>query len=454
MASSLFIYMNGYEVGEYIRRSGGVHELVYHDSWLGLKGALPLSLSLPLTDKSHKGDVVYNYFDNMLPDSMDIRNRIQAKFGAKTNQPFDLLSCIGNDCVGAIQLTSGRTALDVKKIEGIPLNESEIAEELRNYKALPLGMSKDREFRISIAGVQEKTALLMQEGQWRRPVGTTPTTHILKLPIGRIDHAGIDLSDSTENEWLCLEILRSFGLPVAVATIEKFENIKVLVVERFDRKFAEDKSSGQTICTATAARRVAPKDGRNDKSWIIRHPVEDMCQASGIAPALKYENEGGPGITKIMEVLRSSLRPENDRFQFMRTVFLFWLLGAVDGHAKNFSIFLHQGGRFELTPVYDVISAYPLAEKRQIEYRNLKMAMALRGKNVHYAWHEIMLRHWFSHSAKVDFPRTQMQQIIDDVAARLDSVIETAAANIPADFPDDIAEPIFAGMRRCIKQVS
>ena len=454
MASSLFIYMNGYEVGEYIRRSGGVHELVYHDSWLGLKGALPLSLSLPLTDKSHKGDVVYNYFDNMLPDSMDIRNRIQAKFGAKTNQPFDLLSCIGNDCVGAIQLTSGRTALDVKKIEGISLNESEIAEELRNYKALPLGMSKDREFRISIAGVQEKTALLMQEGQWRRPAGTTPTTHILKLPIGRIDHAGIDLSDSTENEWLCLEILRSFGLPVAVATIEKFENIKVLVVERFDRKFAEDKSSGQTICTATAARRVAPKDGRNDKSWIIRLPVEDMCQACGIAPALKYENEGGPGITKIMEVLRSSLRPENDRFQFMRTVFLFWLLGAVDGHAKNFSIFLHQGGRFELTPVYDVISAYPLAEKRQIEYRNLKMAMALRGKNVHYAWHEIMLRHWFGHSAKVDFPRTQMQQIIDDVAARLDSVIETAAANIPADFPDDIAEPIFAGMRRGIKQVS
>ena len=134
MASSLLIYMNGYEVGEYIRRSGGVHELVYHDSWLGLRGALPLSLSLPITDKSHKGDVVYNYFDNLLPDSMDIRNRIQAKFGAKTNQPFDLLSCIGNDCVGAIQLTSGRTGLDVKKIEGIPLNESEIAEELRNYK--------------------------------------------------------------------------------------------------------------------------------------------------------------------------------------------------------------------------------------------------------------------------------------------------------------------------------
>ncbi len=430
MASSLFIYMNGHEVGEYIWRRGGVHELVYNDSWLELRGALPLSLSLPLTDKRHKGDVVYNYFDNLLPDSMDLRNRIQARFGTKTNQPFDLLSCIGKDCVGAIQLTSGPTQTEVKKIEGVPLNEKDIAEELRNYKALPLGMFKDREFRISIAGVQEKTALLMHQGQWQRPVGATPTTHILKLPIGRIDHAGIDLSDSTENEWLCLEILRGFGLPVAAASVVKFENIKALVVERFDRKFAKD------------------------KSWIIRHPVEDMCQVNGIAPALKYENEGGPGITKIMERLRSSLRAEDDRFRFMRTVFIFWLLGAIDGHAKNFSIFLRQGGRFELTPVYDVISAYPLAERRQIEYRDLKMAMALRGKNVHYAWHEIMPRHWFSHSAKVDFPKVQMQQIIEDVTDRLDSVIDAAAANIPTNFPGDIAEPIFAGMRRCIKRIS
>ncbi len=427
--TSLFIYMNGYEVGEYIRRRSGAYELIYNDSWLGLRGAVPLSLSLPITDKTHKGDMVYNYFDNLLPDSMDIRNRIQSRFGIKTNQPFDLLSCIGKDCVGAIQLLSERTELDVKKIEGIPLDKNEIAEELRNYKSLPLGMSKYNDFRISIAGIQEKTALLMREGQWQLPVGTTPTTHILKLPIGRIEHAGIDLSDSIENEWLCLEILKGFGLPVPAASIERFEDIKVLVVKRFDRELAKD------------------------NSWIIRHPVEDMCQVNGIASALKYENDGGPGITKIMEKLRSSLRPEDDRFQFMHTVFLFWLLGAIDGHAKNFSIFLRQGGRFELTPVYDVISAYPLAEKRQVEYNDLKMAMALRGKNTHYAWREIMPRHWFSHSAKVDFPKSKMQQIINEVADRLEMVIETVSANIPPDFPRDVAEPIFSGMRRCIKRI-
>lgn len=422
--ASLYVYMNGYEVGEYIQRRSGAQEFVYGDSWFQRSGAVPLSLSLPLTDKTHKGDIVYNYFDNLLPDSMDIRNRIQARFGAKTNQPFDLLSYIGRDCVGAIQLISERTEVNVKKIEGTPLNESEIANELRNYKTLPLGMSKDQDFRISIAGAQEKTALLMHNGKWQRPTGVTPTTHIFKLPIGKIEHSGIDLSDSVENEWLCLEILRCFGLPVPTVSIEQFEDIKVLVVERFDREFALD------------------------KSWIIRHPQEDMCQANAVAPALKYESDGGPGIASIMELLKSSLKPEDDRKQFMQTVFLFWLFGAIDGHAKNFSIFLKEGGRFELTPIYDVISAYPLAEKHQIEYQDLKMAMALNGKNKHYRWHEIMPRHWFNESKKVDFPESEMQAIIEQTIGSIDSVITDVVSRLPADFPDDIANPIFDGIRK------
>ncbi|MCY4209652.1 MAG: HipA domain-containing protein, partial [Gammaproteobacteria bacterium] len=175
---------------------------------------------------------------------------------------------------------------------------------------------------------------------------------------------------------------------------------------------------------------------------------------NGIAPALKYENEGGPCITEIIERLRSSLHAERDRYRFMQAAFLFWLLGAIDGHAKNFSIFLYPGGRFELAPIYDVISAYPLAEKRQVEYRDLKMAMALRGKNAHYAWHEIMARHWFSHSAKVNFPKAQMQQIMDDIAGRLDAVLDTTAANLPVGFPENISEPIFTGMRRCMKRIT
>jgi serine/threonine-protein kinase HipA len=150
----------------------------------------------------------------------------------------------------------------------------------------------------------------------------------------------------------------------------------------------------------------------------------------------------------IMRLLNSSVTPEKDRRQFMQTVFLFWLLGAIDGHAKNFSIFLKQGGRFELTPVYDVISAYPLAEKRQVEYRKLKMAMSLSGKNKHYEWHKIMLRHWFNEAKRVGFPATEMQAIIDDTPGKIEPVIAAISARLPADFPEDISRPIFDGIHR------
>lgn len=423
--ASLFVYMNGYEVGEYIQHKSGAQEFIYSDSWLEHNElAVPISLSLPLTDKKHKGDSVYNYFENLLPDSKDIRKRIQARLGAKTDKPFDLLSHIGKDCVGAIQLMSEQADVNVKKIEGTPLTENEIAEELKNYKTLPLGMSKDKEFRISLAGAQEKTALLWHDEKWQRPTSTTPTTHIFKLPIGKIEHSGIDLSNSVENEWLCLEILRAFGLPAPKVEIENFEEIRVLVVERFDRELAED------------------------KSWVIRLPQEDMCQANGISPGLKYESDGGPRISTIMDILKSSIQPEEDRKQFMQRVFLFWLMGAIDGHAKNFSVFLKQGGRFQLTPLYDVISAYPLAVKRQIEYQDMKMAMALHSKNTHYHWNNILPRHWFAESKNVDFPETAMQEIIKQSLNNLDDVISKVTSKLPADFPEDIANPIFEGMKK------
>lgn len=423
--AALFVYMNGLEVGEYIQHRGGAQEFIYSDAWLAKKeNAIPLSLSLPLTDKKHKGDVVYNYFENLLPDSKAIRKRIQARLGAETDQPFDLLSHIGRDCVGAVQLLTEQAAVNVKQIEGEALSDSDIAEELSNYQTLPLGMSREKDFRISLAGAQEKTALLRHENQWLRPIGPTPTTHIFKLPIGRIEHSGMDLSASVENEWLCLQLLKAFGLPVPAATIATFEATKVLVVERFDRELAED------------------------KSWIIRKPQEDLCQALGIAPGLKYESDGGPGMSQIMQVLASSIQPELDRNQFMQTVFLFWLLGAIDGHAKNFSLFLKQGGRFQLTPIYDVISAYPLASNRQIEYQDLKMAMALHSKNTHYRWHTLLPRHWLAEAKRNDFPGTGMQDIMNEVLNRLDSVIDTVGSSLPEGFPEDIARPIFEGMRK------
>ena len=285
-------------------------------------------------------------------------------------------------------------------------------------------MSRNEAFRISIAGAQEKTALLRHEEQWQRPSGTTPTTHILKLPIGTISHAGIDLSASVENEWLCLQILKQFGLPVAHTSIEHFEDQKVLVLERFDRRYVDD------------------------QSWILRLPCEDFCQVLGVSSALKYESDGGPGINIIMDRLSQANTPLQSRKQFIQTVFLFWLLSAIDGHAKNFSVFLHSQGRFELTPIYDVISAYPMAATRQLDYRKLHMAMALQNKNKHYAWHEIQARHWQAQAHQVNFPASEMQKIIEQSPECLDSVISGVSTQLPSGFPEPIATAMFEGMRK------
>jgi serine/threonine-protein kinase HipA len=251
----------------------------------------------------------------------------------------------------------------------------------------------------------------------------TPTSHIFKLPIGKIAHSGMDLTDSVENEWLCHLILKAYGIPVAAAEMATFEDVKVLVVKRFDRRWADD------------------------RSWLIRLPQEDLCQALNIPPALKYESDGGPGMERIMTLLLGSAHALADRHLFLRTQVLFWLLGAIDGHAKNFSLFLQPGGGYQLTPAYDVLSAYPLLAKRQVDSQKMKMAMAVKGKRSHYHWDKILYRHWLSTAQACRFPVDEIETIIKDLLERMDEVIAQVATQLPTSFPAEVAQSIFCGMR-------
>jgi len=422
--NELFVYMNGIHVGVLIRQTSGNLTFIYDGTWLAQENARPISLSMPLTSTPLKSDTVNHFFDNLLPDSDLIRERIQARFQTRTKQSFDLLSYIGADCVGALQLLTQPKVSKTQSIKAKPIDNQAIANLLKKYQTAPLGMEKDSDFRISLAGAQEKTALLWYRNQWHLPTGTTPTSHIIKLPMGQIQHSGIDLSESVENEWLCLQILSAYGLPVNNATISYFEDVTTLVVERFDRRWV--------------------KNGK----WLMRLPQEDMCQALGRPSALKYESDGGPGIQQIMEILRGTYDAKTDRKQFMKSVFLFWVLGAIDGHAKNFSVFIEARGRYKLTPLYDVISAYPIAEKRQLEWQNLKMAMSLKSKNRHYRWHTIQLRHWLSMATQCQFPEHTMKTIIEEVHDNMEHVIGAVSKNLPHDFPTQIAESVFSGMQQ------
>ena len=422
-SASLFVSMNGESVGTLKRSSTGNLEFSYSRTWLESEKCRPISLSIPLGETVYSGNRVENFFDNLLPDSQPLRNRIQTRFGITSNRAFDLLWHIGRDCVGALQLTPEEETGDVRVISSRALTDAEIADNLRNYRTMPLGMRADGDFRISIAGAQEKTALLYRDKQWHLPQGTTPTSHIFKLPSGRIEHSGINLSDSVENEWLCHLILKAYGLSVADTEIGVFDGEKVLIVERFDRRWA--------------------KDG----TWLMRLPQEDMCQALNISPVLKYESDSGPGIPCIMDLLLGSQTSQMDRRTFMTLNLLYWLLFAIDGHAKNFSIFLLQGGSFHLTPAYDVISAHPMIAAGQLDIHKLKMAMAMRSKSKHYSVLPIFYRHWLATAKKCRYPIDEMEHVIRNTLDRMDHVIDQVANKLPETFPDTIAGPVLNGMR-------
>lgn len=433
---TLDVYMNGYKVGEYSRTRSGANSYRYDSAWLESPGRRGISLSLPLRKAPYTGPEVFNFFDNLVPDSREIRERIVARFNAESTEPFDILAQIGRDCVGAIQLVPhGSRPPNVKQIKATPLNDKQIAKLLRGYQSkVPLGMlNDDSDFRISLAGAQEKTALLYHQGLWCLPHESTPTTHILKLPIGEIRSHDrvIDMTHSVENEYLCLKIAKAFGFATAECEIISPDGEKALAVERFDRQLS------------------------HDGTWIMRLPQEDFCQITGTSPAGKYEVDGGPAIARIMRELLGSVNPTHDRNLFMRTQVLFCLLGATDGHAKNFSIFIESEDRYHLTPLYDILSAFPAISKKGLHEKNLKLAMSLKGhRGRKYECRKIRREHFLATAKEVGFSNDSMNEILDDMATRTDTVIQTVASQLPSDFPTYIAEPIFEGMHRYAQRLA
>ena len=428
---SLSLWTNGVRVGRWTLPARGEMELHYDPDWVAADIGRPLSLSLPfnLQNLPIKGEKVANYFDNLLPDSDAIRRRVAERFRTGSIDPFELLRVIGRDCIGAVQILDGE---EVPKgfdhVEGVPLSEEDIERHLiETVSPHAFGASgdPDADFHISLAGAQEKTAFLWWDGQWLAPRGATPTSHIFKLPLGLMGGRRADFSTSVDNEWLCLRLLKAYGLNVADARIATFGRQRVLVVERFDRRTAPD---GQ---------------------WLMRLPQEDFCQVEGCSPLRKYENEGGPGLKALFATLRQSVNAEADMKTLMTAQVLFWLLRAPDGHAKNFSIHLLPRGRFHLTRLYDVMSAYPVLGEgpNQWSPHDIRSAMALLGKNRHYDMHGIQRRHFNSTARKVGYGSTA-EPIIEELLARTPAAIAEVQADLPKDFSPRVAESILGGLQQ------
>jgi serine/threonine-protein kinase HipA len=431
--SSLVIWMNGVKVGAWTQ-TRRTHILQYDPAWVSSPVGRALSLSLPFTPANvlHRGDIVVNFFDNLLPDTDAIRSRIRSKFATRSTDAFDLLAAVGRDCVGAIQLLpEGREPVGFDRIAGEPLTEAEveraIAASLSGSRAL--GQEEPADFRISLAGAQEKTAFLYHRGKWCRPLGATPTTHIFKLPLGLIGHLQMDMRDSVENEWLCSRLMQAFGLNTASSEIIEFGSRKVLAIERFDR-----------------AHQVG--------GWIARLPQEDFCQALGLASTRKYEAEGGPGMRDILRVLDSSSRAAEDKREFIKSQMVFWILAAVDGHAKNFSIFHERGGSYRLTPFYDVLSAWPIIGRgvNKLDVHKARLAMAVRSKNAHWKLNEIKPSHWDAVTRAAGLGGAT--PLLHEIVTQTPRVVERVAREIPAHFPPIVRDKIFDGLQRTVREIA
>jgi serine/threonine-protein kinase HipA len=431
---ALSIWANGERVGTWVVTPAGDMELRYDAAWKQSVAGRPLSLSLPfgVGERPLRGERVHNYFDNLLPDSPQIRRRIAARFSTETLEAFDLLKAVGRDCVGAVQLLGeDESPENVGAIEGVPLSDTVIERLLLETSGAVSGAGgTDDELRISLAGAQEKTALLHHDGRWCLPRGATPTTHILKLPLGLIGHRKVDFLTSVENEWLCLAVLKAYGLPVSSAQILRFGGQKVLCVERFDRAWSRGGA-------------------------LLRLPQEDFCQALGVPPHRKYESQGGPGMREIADILRQSQRPQEDIATFLGAQIAFWMLAAPDGHAKNFSIRLLPGGRFQLAPLYDVMSIWPVEGDggNQWSWHKATLAMAVWGRSRHYRMRDVKRAH-FDATAQLCHYGRDAGPIVERFVGRTPEVIEQVAAGLPEGFPERVAERLFDGLKMSAQRLA
>lgn len=393
MAGELIVLLGGNVVGKVVQNKQGRLKFTYDDAWRKAEGAYPLSLSMPLAASEHGHAVIDAFIWGLLPDNEFVLTQWAKKFQVSARNAFALISNVGEDCAGAVQFALPER---VDKVLGAGegdvewIDEGEIAKRLAALRADHSAWRRPQDTgQFSLAGAQPKSALLFDDGRWGVPSGSMPTTHILKPPTGEFDgHA--------ENEHFCLSLARRLGLPAASSAIMRFGDEIAIVVERYDR--------------------------RRTNKGIVRIHQEDVCQALGVPPTGKYQNEGGPGVVDIVNLLReSSTSPNEDIETMIKSMALNWLIAGADAHAKNYSLLIGAGGRARLAPLYDIASALPYQE---FDLQKLKLAMKIGGE---YRIRDIGKRQW----AKL---ATELKMDADALVASVIALVEDA---LPA--ADEIA---------------
>ncbi|HEV3159822.1 MAG TPA: type II toxin-antitoxin system HipA family toxin [Xanthobacteraceae bacterium] len=395
MAETIVALLNDKEVGRIQKDTHGRQRFLYEEEWRNASDAYPLSLSMPLGSREHSQATIEAFLWGLLPDNEHVLARWGSKFHVSPRNAFALISHVGEDCAGAVQFVLPERLDAVRsgtedKVEW--LEEADVATRLKTLRQDHAAWRLPRDTgQFSLAGAQPKTALLWQNDHWGIPSGRIPTTHILKPPTGHFD-------GHSENEHVCLMLARSFGVPTAQSRVMRFKDEIAIVIERYDRQQVG-----------------------ND---IVRVHQEDICQARGIPPTKKYQNEGGPSALDVVELLRTySTDRDADVQTFISAVGFNWLIAGTDAHAKNFSLLI-SNRRVRLAPLYDVASILPYGE---FDLRKVKLAMKIGGE---YKLSEIGFREWQKFAREMRIDADELIESLRSMTKKLPDEVSTARTQV------------------------
>jgi serine/threonine-protein kinase HipA len=378
----------------------------YSKKWLTSSDAFQISISLPMQEDVVSNDKVKSFFSNLLPESA-VRILIAKQLGISDKNNFMLLKRIGGECAGAI------TILPDAEIPESPdqytyrlLSDGQLADLIKDISRRPL-LAGQEGIRISLAGAQEKLAFFYNDPSFYIPENGAPSNFILKPNMAHFQF-------SIENECFCMMLANAVGLAVPPVMIDRKEDQKVLLIKRYDRIL--------------------------DNDILKRLHQEDFCQAMGLSHELKYQADGGPGLKACFDLVRSySANPIKDFQQLMQWVFFNYLIGNMDGHAKNLS-FIYQARQIRLAPFYDMLCTDIYDTLSQ------KLAMKIGGEN-RPEW--IMGKHWerFAEEIKINNPILK-KRLLDFCLKVISKIDSTYAEFINRYQQNSLIEDIMAAIKR------
>jgi serine/threonine-protein kinase HipA len=399
--SELLIVIEGLLAGRVRADKNGRLSLSYEEAWRASPQGYSISVSMPLADVTYPQRAIWPYLWNLLPENPNVLQRWAQQYHASAGNPFKLLGHVGADVPGAAQFIPPERLAEIQAeqhptIEWITVDE--LRERLRQLRDDISAVRRPGDIgKMSLPGAQAKTAFYRdpQTGRWGVPGGRTPTTHIIKPCIPGFE--GL-----VENEHLCQDIAARLGMPAARSSVLTLDQ-PYIVVERYDR--------------------LPPVPGTEFPRRIHQ---EDVCQALGLMPTRKYQEDGGPGISQITTLIkRVSADPEADVERFLKANMFNWLIGGTDAHAKNYSFLIDAGDAIRLAPLYDLSS--------QLPYPGLITQRVSMKIGDHYDMERVSLTDWQNLARSCDLNEERVTSMLTQMARALPAVVSAAHTQARTD---------------------